>query len=310
MNRTLPAGVLGALRCPVCGDGLEAHTGGVACGAGHSFDQARQGHLTLRSGRRAPLADTPAMIAAREEFLGAGHYDRITARLAALAGEALIETSAALAPATATGATAAAAAETEPGEQRGLLLDLAGGTGHHLAGVLDALPEASGICLDLSVAALRRAARKHPRMAAIGADLRDRLPLGDACLDAVLSVFGPRNPAELARVLRPGGKLLVVTPTPAHLRELIVPLGMVSVDEAKESRLAAQLRGFPQVHREVVCLPMDLSRAEARALAAMGPSAFHTADAELDARAAALPDRVDVTAEVVVAAYDRPAGKG
>jgi 23S rRNA (guanine745-N1)-methyltransferase len=70
------------------------------------------------------------------------------------------------------------------------------------------------------------------------------------------------------------------------------------------------LRGFPQVHREVLRLPLDLSRAEARALAAMGPSAFHTADAELDARAAALPDRVGVTAEVIVAAYARPAGRG
>ncbi|MCI2265556.1 putative RNA methyltransferase [Sediminivirga luteola] len=308
MNRRLPDGVLEALRCPVCGGDLEARAGGVACAAGHSFDQARQGHLTLRFGRPAPLADTPAMIAAREEFLGAGHYEGITARLAALAGEAVTDTEAVLA--TATGATAGAAIAAEPGERRGLLLDLAGGTGHHLAGVLDALPEASGICLDLSVAALRRSARKHPRMAAIGADLRDRLPLGDACLDAVLSVFGPRNPAELARVLRPGGRLLVVTPTPAHLRELIVPLGMVSVDEAKESRLAAQLRGFPQVHREVLRLPLDLSRAEARALAAMGPSAFHTADAELDARAAALPDRVGVTAEVIVAAYACPAGRG
>jgi 23S rRNA (guanine745-N1)-methyltransferase len=54
----------------------------------------------------------------------------------------------------------------------------------------------------------------------------------------VLNVFAPRDGAELRRILRPSGSLLVVTPGPDHLRELIGPLGLLSVDERKAERLA------------------------------------------------------------------------
>jgi 23S rRNA (guanine745-N1)-methyltransferase len=51
------------------------------------------------------------------------------------------------------------------------------------------------------------------------------LPLADACADLMLDIFAPRNGAEFHRVLRPGGALLVVTPHPDHLAELVGPLG-------------------------------------------------------------------------------------
>ena len=57
------------------------------------------------------------------------------------------------------------------------LLDLGGGTGHHLAGVLDRLPDAVGVVLDSSRYAARRAARAHPRAVAVVADTWARLPV-------------------------------------------------------------------------------------------------------------------------------------
>ncbi len=48
---------------------------------------------------------------------------------------------------------------------------------------------------------------------------------------------------------------------------------------------------------------MRLSAADVRTVVAMGPSAWHTDPAELDARLAALPDPVEVTASVTVASY-------
>ena len=59
------------------------------------------------------------------------------------------------------------------------LLDLGGGTGHHLAGVLDRLPEAAGVVLDSSPYAARRAARAHPRAVAVVANTWARLPVRD-----------------------------------------------------------------------------------------------------------------------------------
>ena len=56
-------------------------------------------------------------------------------------------------------------------------MDVGAGTGHHLAAVLDALPDARGIAIDASPAALRRAARAHERAAAVGADAWKPLPL-------------------------------------------------------------------------------------------------------------------------------------
>ena len=55
------------------------------------------------------------------------------------------------------------------------------------------LPDARGIALDASPAALRRAARSHERAAAVGADAWKPLPLRDEIATTVLSVFAPRN---------------------------------------------------------------------------------------------------------------------
>jgi hypothetical protein len=57
----------------------------------------------------------------------------------------------------------------------------------------------------------------------------------------VLSVFAPRNGAELRRILSPAGRLLVVTPQRDHLGEIVRPLGLLPVDKRKEERLADTL---------------------------------------------------------------------
>ena len=65
-----------------------------------------------------------------------------------------------------------------------LVLDAGTGTGCYLAGVLDALPAATGLGLDVSKPALRRAARAHPRAGAVLADLWRPLPVADAAAAA------------------------------------------------------------------------------------------------------------------------------
>jgi 23S rRNA (guanine745-N1)-methyltransferase len=255
----------------------------LSCPAGHRFDVARQGFVTLRSGRASPgTADTAPMVAARERFLDAGHYRPIADRLAATVSEALTD------------------------GPDGLVVDLAGGTGSYLAAVLDALPDRPGVCLDLSRPALQRAARAHVRAAAVGADAWQPLPLADGCAAAVLSVFGPRNPAEIERVLAPGGVLVTVTPTSEHLAELIGPLGMLAVDERKPERLATALARFGLRSRSSVQHTLVLRPAAAEDLVGMGPSAFHLDAATRAARIAALPFPISVTLAVDVAIHGRP----
>ena len=117
------------------------------------------------------------MVADRVAFLDAGHY----------AGHHR-----------GAGATPCAA-DGEPAT----LLDLGGGTGHHLAGVLDRLPDAVGVVLDSSRYAARRAARAHPRAVAVVADTWARLPVAGrapstGCWSSSPRATGRRSPGSCA----------------------------------------------------------------------------------------------------------------
>ena len=268
-----------ALACPVCGASLTAEPSGLACAAGHRFDRARQGHVTLLPpGHRPPSGDSAEMVADRAAFLGAGHYGGVTAAVAAAVGEP-------------EGAT---------------LLDLGGGTGHHLAGVLHGLPDAVGIVLDSSPYAARRAARVHERAVAVVADTWARLPVADAAVDRVLVVFAPRNGPEIARVLHPAGRLVVVTPEADHLHELVTPLGLLRVDPDKTTRLAATLEPHLEPlgtarHRQV----LRLDRGAVATLVGMGPHARHLRGDDVRTALATLPEPLDVTVSVRIATYRR-----
>jgi 23S rRNA (guanine745-N1)-methyltransferase len=160
------------------------------------------------------------------------------------------------------------------------------------------------LALDVSKPALRRAARRNPRLAAVRADAWRPLPVADGAATAVLNVFAPRAPAEFHRILRPEGALVTVTPEPAHLAELVGALGLLGVDPDKDDRLAAGLRPhFTLADRTAYAHRLVLSHPQARALVAMGPSAWHVHPGTLDARLAALPARLEVNAGVRVSVW-------
>ena len=114
----------------------------------------------------------------------------------------------------------------------------------------------------------------------------------DGVAALVLSVFAPRNPDELARVLAPGGTLLAVTPTTRHLHELVGPLGLLSVPDDKADRLDAQLASqFTLAARRTIEHAMFLTRDEAAQLVRMGPSAWHVDDEAMAESLALCPTR-------------------
>lgn len=273
------------LACPECGDELQPRDRALRCGTGHSFDIARQGYVGLLTGAATKMTgDTADMLDARAAFQGAGHFAPIAAA--------------------ATHAFTAAPAPDLPDAQ--VILEVGAGTGYYLATILAAEPGFAGIALDVAKPAARRAARAHPRLASVLADAWRGLPIRGHSLAGVLSVFAPRNPTEVARVLAPGGSFVVVTPTVDHLNELVGPLGMVRVDPDKERRLADSLAGlFTRSAHTRVEFGMKLSRRDVTDVIAMGPSAFHGTPAD-DPRIAALPDVTEVTAAVTVSTY-RPA---
>ena len=107
------------LLCPVCRNSLRSGAGGartLVCGAGHSFDAAKQGYFNFLVGKGTVFeADTADMVAARFDFLSAGHYQPLADAVAELAAPALVE-----AP-----------------RGRPAVLDAGTGTGHYLRALLD-----------------------------------------------------------------------------------------------------------------------------------------------------------------------------
>lgn len=263
------------LGCPHDGGGMTMTEARVlGCRAGHRFDLGRGGYVNLAPGRAPHSADTTAMVLAREQAQRAGIHEAMTAAVVDRARDVL-------------------ARAREP-----VVLDAGAGTGHQLARVLDAVNAVAGrgLALDAAVPAARRAARAHPRIGAVVADIWSRLPVRDGVTDLVLNVFAPRNAAEFARVLRPTGTLLVLSPAPDHLREARELLGLLDVERDKPGRLARTLDPhFRHEHSSAVRARVVLDHEALLAVAGMGPSAAHQDAREWGARLAGAPDHISVT---------------
>jgi 23S rRNA (guanine745-N1)-methyltransferase len=271
--------VITQLRCPICRASLSAASGALQCANRHSFDIARQGYVDLTAGRPVHTGDTPEMVAARASLLTAGHFAPLADAIAAEA----------------TGS--------------GLAVEVGAGTGYYLSRFIWQGGNI-GLAVDISKAALRRAARADERIGAVRADIWHGLPIADGVAEAILDVFAPRSGAEFARVLRPDGRLIVATPALGHLAELVDALGLIAVDPAKRERLAKSLDPwFVQAAERRVRAPLALSRADAHALVGMGPSAWHTDPAAVARALDEMSEPIGATLDVDLTVWQLPRNK-
>ena len=277
VDRRYPPAAVEALACPSCAGRLIVDGARFHCSQGHSFDIAKQGYVALLGARaRTDSGDSAEMVAAREQFLGRGHYAPIVRAVAARC------------------VTSA-----------GPVLEVGSGTGSYLRAALEAAGGV-GIAIDSSKYAARRAASDH-RILSVLADAWFPLPLRPESVFTVLSIFAPRVPAEMARVLAPDGVLVAVTPEPAHLIQLRRQLPMLTVDAGKAQRLAQAFAGLLKpIAAESVEFEVQLSRREVSALVGMGPSARHVDPAALTSHIEMLPISTDVTVAVTVSVFAKP----
>ena len=272
------AGAVDLLRCPRCATGFGLSEGSLRCLRGHTYDIAKQGYVNLTGAAQPAHADSPAMLTARADLLASGRYAAVEeVLLAVLPTE--IDT----------------------------VLDVGTGTGHYAASALDVRPGARAIGLDVSVAACRRAARAHPRLAVVTADAWAGLPVVDAGADVVLSVFSPRNAEEFSRVLRPGGCVITVTPGPDHLDELRSTFGLLGVEGNKERRLTDAFGrvGLITAEQRVVERQDPWTLDDAVRSIMMGPNAFHSHGGAVQADAARLTWPRPVTISCVITRWSR-----
>ena len=272
-----------ALACPLDGKPLQRVAATWLCASGHSFDVASQGYanlLPVQNKRSRDPGDSKEMVAARRRFLNSGAYQPIAEAVsrATLAG---LPTSASC-------------------------LDAGCGEGYYLRQLAAAVGERQNLAIlgvDISKWAVLAAAKQDRRPAwLVGSNAN--LPVQSATLDRVLCLFGFPAYAEFARVLKPGGQLLMVDPGPDHLREL----RQIIYPTLKPERTATAPvpAGFSPLPGEAVRFSLELAGAGPIAdLLAMTPH-LHRASAEGRARAAALT-ALELTAEVRLALYSRDA---
>ena len=281
-----------ALACPLDGAPLQRDGAAWRCAAGHSFDIARQGYINLlpvQNKRSRDPGDSKEMVAARHRFLDPGSdtdpcppgpYQP----LAAAVSHALL---AGLAP----GAAASC-------------LDAGCGEGYYLRQLAAAAGERHPLALlglDISKWAVMAAAKQDKR-ANWGVGSNAGLPVQTGTLDRVLCMFGFPVHAEFARVLRPGGELLLVDAGPDHLRELREIIYPALKPERPANPRAPD--GFAALPAETVRYRLELAGAAQIAdLLAMTPHLYR-ASAAGRARAAAL-DALTVTVDVRLARFRR-----
>ncbi|WP_346795565.1 methyltransferase domain-containing protein [Halomonas sp. Bachu 37] len=276
-----------ALACPLDGDPLQFDGGGWRCAAGHAFDIAKQGYVNLlpvQQKRSGDPGDSKVMVAARQRFLDAGHYQPV----ADAVSETVLSGSSSRAPLS--------------------CLDAGCGEGYYLRRLAAAAPATrplSLIGLDISkwavLAAAKQDARRTPQARwVVGGNAS--LPVQSGTLDRLMCLFGFPVHGEFARVLKPGGKLLQVEAGPGHLRELreiIYP-----VLKPERASHVDKLEGFVHQDTQDIRYSLELDGAETIAdLLAMTPH-FYRASPEGRERAAAL-EALKVTVDVRITTWMR-----
>ena len=223
------------------------------------------------------------MIAARRDFFGGGHYRPLADDLVRLVLGHLGD---------------------RPDGEAPVVLDAGCGEGYYLRRLAAVADDAALVRagFDLSKPGIRIAARQDPAGAYAVAAIHHP-PVIPGCVDLLLSHFSPVSAAAFARMVRPGGVVLVGGPGPRHLAAL---KRLVYADPA-EHAAADPLGGEPDF------VPIDTHRI-AHPLAVCGPGQvglllrmtpyYWSAGAETQARLDAL-DALDTEIDVVVSAYRR-----
>lgn len=247
--------------------------------SGHSYDVAKQGYVTLASGKGLQhVGDSLEMILSRESFLSQGHFAPFVEAMTEHV-ENVLDLSA-------------------PEEDHPVILEVGAGTGYYLSHTLDSVLGARGVGLDISVPAAKYLAKAHSRIGSIVADVWQQLPIATGGVHAITVVFAPRNPAEFARVLADDGQVIALIADQGHLDELREPLGILGVEPGKLDRLVEQAEGHLELAEDPkeLVFPMRLDRESIAAQVGMSPSARHIERGELARRLDALPDHMTVTA--------------
>lgn len=167
----------------------------------HSFDVAKQGYVNLlpvQHKKSKSPGDSDESIAARQRFLGAGHYGMLQ--------QGLMDFCQAIVP-----------------QPVNTWLDIGCGEGYYSAR-LSTLAAQSFIALDISKPAVVSTAKRLKTVTAptcfTMVASASQVPLASHSVDVISTIFSPILPHEFDRLLTEQGKVIIAKPGVDHLLEL------------------------------------------------------------------------------------------
>lgn len=218
--------------CPICGEPLQTEDKNWHCGAGHSFDMARQGYvnlLTVDKKHSLHPGDTKEQVASRKAFLDEGYYAPIAETLKEILQK----------------------------EQPKTMLDAGCGEGYYMTYAAPESCECWGV--DISKDAVRYAAVRN-KSANWFVGTAAHLPFYDGSFDCILSMFALTAAEEYCRTLKKDGLFVQVTAHPEHL------LGLKSIIypeiQLKEKEKSPELTGFSLEEEKHLSFDFSLSSQE------------------------------------------------
>lgn len=232
--------------CPLCHTALLQEKTRWVCNNQHSFDVARQGYVNLlpvqHKNSKSP-GDTVEAVQARREFLQAGYYQPLKDQLMNWLAELQAQS----------------------------VLDIGCGEGFYTSGMPEVASQIIGV--DIAKTAIQIAAKRYPDISWLIASAA-KLPIASQSIDVITSFFSPLPREEMARVVKPHGYLLVVTPATGHLHEMRAALFEQVNPHQPEKFIETLAPDFCLIRQDVLTYALTLEQSALRHLIAMTPYAW------------------------------------
>lgn len=274
------------LACPIDGNRLKQRDKQFVCNSGHSFDIARQGYVNLlpvQHKRSKQPGDSKAMVLARTHFLNTGVYQPVAKRLSEEVLAHIIN-------------------DNNASDNQHCILDAGCGEGYYFDFVFNALQNIAGlnslsfIGLDISKDAIIQATKRNKQISWVVGTNRQP-PVADKSVDIILCLFGFMSIAGFYKILKPGGKIIVVDPGTEHLsqlRKIIYP-------EVKKQKIMSQQLAhadFSLISSETLRYEVQIdNKAQINNLLIMTPHFYRASKAGREA--ACNLQQLDLTVDVV-----------
>ncbi len=248
-----------AYLCPICQQPLQLHvaSNGYYCENKHHFDTAKEGYLNLlpvQHKKSKSPGDSRTMMRSRRQFLETGYYQALAEGITKLVDQYRTN-------------------DTMN------ILDMGCGEGYYCRQLqtLSETPDRLTIHgADIAKNAILAAAKKQVEGQFIVASNK-RLPYRDQYFDLILRIYAPSDDAEIQRLLKAQGLLLMVTPGPRHLWQLKEFI----YKKVNEHPIQVDLPdGFCQLEQQRICYSIEPDQENRMALLLMTPFAWR-ANAEI-----------------------------